>query len=86
MSKIPASNSGPIYGCERRIDPDMGEGVVVPVGAVLPTGKHNIVFVAKGEGRLEPRFIKLGRKFGEFYEVKRVEGRGTHRDQRKFSN
>ena len=49
---------------------DMGEGVAVPVPAVLPTGLHNIVFVDKGEGKLEPRFVELGRKYGEFYEVK----------------
>ena len=49
---------------------DMGEGVAVPVPAVLPTGKRNIVFVDKGEGKLEPRFIELGRKYGDFYEVK----------------
>ena len=49
---------------------DMGEGIAVPVPAVLPTGKHNIVFVDKGEGKLEPRFIELGRKYGDFYEVK----------------
>jgi RND family efflux transporter MFP subunit len=48
----------------------MGEGVAVPVPAVLPTGLHNIVFVDKGEGKLEPRFIELGRKYGDFYEVK----------------
>lgn len=49
---------------------DMGEGIAVPFSAVLPTGKHNIVFVDKGQGRLEPRFIELGRKYGDFYEVK----------------
>ena len=49
---------------------DMGEGVAVPVPAVLPTGEHNIVFVDKGEGKLEPRFIELGRKYRDFYEVK----------------
>jgi Cu(I)/Ag(I) efflux system membrane fusion protein len=49
---------------------DMGEGLAVPVPAVLPTGKHNIVFVDKGEGKLEPRFIEMGRKYGDFYEVK----------------
>jgi Cu(I)/Ag(I) efflux system membrane fusion protein len=49
---------------------DMGEGIAVPFGAVLPTGKHDIVFVDKGEGKLEPRFIELGRKYGDFYEVK----------------
>jgi Cu(I)/Ag(I) efflux system membrane fusion protein len=49
---------------------DLGEGLAVPVPAVLPTGKHNIVFVDKGEGKLEPRFIEMGRKYGDFYEVK----------------
>ena len=49
---------------------DMGEGIAVPFSAVLPTGKHDIVFVDKGAGKLEPRFIKLGRKYGDFYEVK----------------
>jgi Cu(I)/Ag(I) efflux system membrane fusion protein len=46
---------------------DMGEGLAVPVSAVLPTGQHNIAFVDKGEGKLEPRFIELGRKYGDFY-------------------
>ena len=49
---------------------DMGEGVAVPVSAVLPTGKHNIAFVDKGEGKLEPRYVELGRKYGDHYEVK----------------
>jgi Cu(I)/Ag(I) efflux system membrane fusion protein len=49
---------------------DMGEGLAVPVLAVLPTGRRNVVFVDKGEGKLEPRFVDLGRAYGEFYEVK----------------
>jgi Cu(I)/Ag(I) efflux system membrane fusion protein len=49
---------------------NMGRGLAVPVGAVMPTGLHNIVFVGKGGGRLEPRFVELGRKYGNFYEVK----------------
>ena len=49
---------------------DMGEAIAVPVGAVLPTGKHNIIFVDKGGGKLEPRFIEIGRKFGDYYEVR----------------
>lgn len=48
---------------------DRGEGLAVPVPAVLPTGRRNIVFVGKGEGKLEPRFVELGRKFGDFYEI-----------------
>ncbi|HZF01812.1 MAG TPA: efflux RND transporter periplasmic adaptor subunit [Methylomirabilota bacterium] len=49
---------------------DSGESLAVPVNAVLPTGQHNIVFVDKGEGKLEPRFIELGRQFADYYEVK----------------
>ena len=48
---------------------DEGEGLTVPVNAVLPTGEHNIVFVDKGGGRLEPRFVQLGGKFGDDYRV-----------------
>jgi len=49
---------------------ELGVGLTIPFHSVLPTGKHNIVFVDKGEGRLEPRFVELGRKFGELYHVK----------------
>jgi Cu(I)/Ag(I) efflux system membrane fusion protein len=49
---------------------DMGEGLAVPVSAILPTGLRNIAFVDKGDGKLEPRFIQLGREYGDFYEVK----------------
>jgi Cu(I)/Ag(I) efflux system membrane fusion protein len=48
---------------------DEGEGLTVPFGAVLPTGEHNIVFVDKGAGRLEPRFVQLGGKFGDDCQV-----------------
>jgi membrane fusion protein, copper/silver efflux system len=48
---------------------DEGEGLTVPLNAVLPTGQHNVVFVDKGSGRLEPRFIGLGGRFGDSYRV-----------------
>ena len=48
---------------------DKGEGLAVPVSAVLPTGLRNIVFVDKGGGKLEPHFVELGRKYGDVYEV-----------------
>ena len=41
----------------------------MPFGAVLPTGKHNIVFVDRGGGKLEPRFVELDGKFGDSYAV-----------------
>jgi Cu(I)/Ag(I) efflux system membrane fusion protein len=52
------------------LEMDMGEGPAIPVPAVLPTGKHNVIFVDKGGGKLQPRFIEIGRKFGDFYEIK----------------
>lgn len=48
----------------------MGEGLTIPVSAVMPTGTRNIVFVDKGEGKLEPRVLELGAKYGERYEVR----------------
>ena len=52
------------------LEHSQGEGLAVPIGAVLPTGERNVVFVDKGEGRLEPRFVELGRKYGDDYAVK----------------
>lgn len=46
------------------------KSLTIPVSAVLPTGTRNLVFVNKGEGKLEPRFIEVGRSFGNLYVVK----------------
>ena len=48
---------------------DMGEGLTIPVSAVMPTGTRNVVFINKGEGKLEPRIVQLGSKYGDAYEV-----------------
>jgi Cu(I)/Ag(I) efflux system membrane fusion protein len=42
---------------------DGGEGLTVPVDAVLPTGSRSLVFVDRGSGKLEPRYIQVGRSF-----------------------
>jgi Cu(I)/Ag(I) efflux system membrane fusion protein len=52
------------------LDMDMGRSLVVPVSAIIPTGKRNIAFVDKGDGKLEPRVVELGGKFGDVYAVK----------------
>jgi RND family efflux transporter MFP subunit len=52
------------------LDIDAGEQLAVPVNAVLPTGEHNIVFVDKGNGELQPRFVELGQQYGDYYEIK----------------
>lgn len=49
---------------------DADDRLAVPVNAVMPTGRHNIVFVDKGQGELQPRFIELGQQYGDYYEVK----------------
>ena len=42
---------------------DAGELLTIPFDAVLPTGSRMLVFVDKGSGRLESRFIQVGRQF-----------------------
>jgi Cu(I)/Ag(I) efflux system membrane fusion protein len=52
------------------LESNQGTGLLIPASAVMPTGTRNLVFVNKGGGKLEPRFVKLGRTFGNFYSVK----------------
>ncbi len=42
---------------------DVGEGLTIPSDAVLPTGSRMLVFLDKGFGKLQPRFIQVGRQF-----------------------
>ena len=51
------------------LEMDMGEALTVPVSAIMPTGTRSVVFVDKGEGKLEPRIVQLGSKYGDIYEV-----------------
>lgn len=44
-------------------------GLTVPTDAVLDAGKDQLVFVAIGEGRFEPRPVKLGRRTREEIEI-----------------
>ena len=48
---------------------DLGERLVVPEGAVLRTGEREIVFVDKGGGVFEVRFVTLGVSAEENVEV-----------------
>jgi Cu(I)/Ag(I) efflux system membrane fusion protein len=48
---------------------DAGERLAIPVSAVMPTGEHNIAFVDKGGGKIEPRDLKLSGQFGDIYAV-----------------
>jgi Cu(I)/Ag(I) efflux system membrane fusion protein len=48
---------------------DLGERLAVPDGAVVDTGTRRVVFVDRGEGRLEPREIRVGLRLPERWEV-----------------
>jgi Cu(I)/Ag(I) efflux system membrane fusion protein len=43
--------------------------IAVPVSAVIDSGTRQVVLIAKGEGRFEPRAVKLGRRGDGYVEV-----------------
>ncbi len=47
----------------------LGEKLVLPSSAVIDTGKRFVAFVENGDGRLEPRNLKIGVKTDDYYEV-----------------
>ncbi|MDE1171737.1 MAG: efflux RND transporter periplasmic adaptor subunit [Verrucomicrobium sp.] len=47
----------------------IGTKLAVPASAVIPTGRRYVVFLDHGGGKLEPKFVDLGEKYGDFYEV-----------------
>ncbi len=53
------------------LDVPIGDKLTIPSSAVLRTGKKDIVFVDKGDGKMEIRRVELGQKAGSYYEVLR---------------
>jgi len=53
-----------------------GPVIAVPTSAVIDSGTRQIVLVAKGEGRFEPRPVKLGRRGADYVEVKEGVSKG----------
>jgi Cu(I)/Ag(I) efflux system membrane fusion protein/cobalt-zinc-cadmium efflux system membrane fusion protein len=47
----------------------VGEGLTVPVNAVLDSGKQQTVFVAQGDGYFVPRRVTIGRRLGDRIEI-----------------
>jgi Cu(I)/Ag(I) efflux system membrane fusion protein len=45
---------------------DEAPAIAVPDSAIIDSGTRQVVLVAKGDGRFEPRAVKLGRR-GEGY-------------------
>lgn len=48
---------------------NLGSGLLVPSGAVLFTGKRNVVWVKASGGMFEGRTVEVGNKFGDKYEI-----------------
>jgi RND family efflux transporter MFP subunit len=46
-----------------------GMALSVPADALLDSGTEQVVFVARGEGRFEPRAVKAGRRFSDRVEI-----------------
>jgi Cu(I)/Ag(I) efflux system membrane fusion protein len=56
---------------EAEIDTGSGEKVIaVPDSAVIDSGDRQIVIVDRGEGRFEPRKVRLGRRGAGYVEIK----------------
>src|SRR5258707_11679608 len=50
--------------------------IPVPASGVIDSGTRQVVLVAKGEGRFEPRAVKLGRRGDGYVEVLDGIGKG----------
>jgi membrane fusion protein, copper/silver efflux system len=48
---------------------ELGERLALPESALLDTGERQLVFVDLGEGRIEPREVRVGREAGGYYEL-----------------
>ena len=44
--------------------------LAVPESSVLDTGSRQVVFVERGQGRFEPRDVKLGQRGGGYFEIR----------------
>lgn len=51
------------------IEAELGEGLTVPASAVIDTGERTIAFVDVGEGRLEPRELKVAGRTEDYVHV-----------------
>ena len=65
----PALKLKPDMYVNAEIKIDSGKHLAVPEEAVLDTGLRKVIFIDKGNGRFEPKEIKLGSKLDGFYQV-----------------
>ena len=72
--RIEVPNPDEVLRPEMYVDAEIETGtpgpvLAVPESAVLDSGTRQAVLVDKGEGRFEPREVKLGRRGGGYVEI-----------------
>jgi Cu(I)/Ag(I) efflux system membrane fusion protein len=72
--RVELANPDEVLRPEMYVDAEIETGtpepvLAVPESAVLTDGTHQTVLVDKGEGRFEPRQVKLGRRGGDYIEI-----------------
>jgi membrane fusion protein, copper/silver efflux system len=79
--RIELSNPDTVLLPDMYVDAEIDTGspqpvLAVPDSAILDTGSRQAVFVEKGQGRFEPRDVKLGHRGGGYVEIREgvVEG------------
>jgi len=73
--RIELPNPDELLRPEMYVDAEINTGssepvLAVPDSAVLDTGSRQAVFVDKGDGRLEPRDVKLGQRGNGYVEIR----------------
>jgi Cu(I)/Ag(I) efflux system membrane fusion protein len=73
--RIELPNSDSVLLPDMYVDAEIDTGspqpvLAVPESAILDTGSRQAVFVEKGQGRFEPRDVKLGHRGGGYIEVR----------------
>jgi Cu(I)/Ag(I) efflux system membrane fusion protein len=59
-----------MYATAEIAAPVTAQLVAVPDSAVLDSGARQVVLIERGEGRFEPRTVKVGRKAGGYVEIR----------------
>lgn len=67
----PALKLKPDMWANVELQVESAEVLVAPADAVLDTGGRYVAFVSKGDGHLDPRELKIGRRNDDYFEITR---------------
>jgi len=73
--RVELANPDGILRPDMYVDADIATGaaasvITVPASAVIDSGMRQVVIIDKGEGRFEPRPVKLGRRDTDYVEIR----------------